>query len=67
MASTKSMYEGSKTNHDGSGSTPNRGESQRPASGGGSIESGLSLRQEFSPNAIDETEFGQPKPEKRLT
>jgi hypothetical protein len=63
----KKMNESLKTNRDGSGSTPNRGESQKPASGGGSVESGLSMRQEFSPNAIDETEFGQPKPEKRLT
>lgn len=52
---------------DKSGTMPKTGQSQKPASGGASLEDGLSLRQEFTPNLIDTTEFGQPKPEKRLT
>jgi hypothetical protein len=45
---------------DKSGSVPTKGQSDAPASGGGSFESGLTIKQNFKAPAIDETKYGQP-------
>ena len=46
---------------DKSGTTPVKGQGNSVASGGGSVESGLSMKQMFKAPAIDETKYGQPK------
>ena len=46
---------------DKSGTVPTKGQGDGVASGGGSVESGVSFKQMFKAPAIDETKYGQPK------